>query len=49
MRRRDFIAGLAGMTALSAAARAQQTDGMRRIGVLTQYPDGDSATADEVI
>jgi putative tryptophan/tyrosine transport system substrate-binding protein len=45
MRRRDFIAGLAGMTALSAAAQAQQTDGMRRIGVLTQYPDGDPVAA----
>jgi len=34
MRRRDFIAGLAGATAWPHAARAQQTDRMRRIGVL---------------
>jgi len=31
MRRREFIAGLAGATAWALAARAQQADRMRRI------------------
>ena len=34
MRRREFIAGLAGSAAAALAARAQQPDRMRRIGVL---------------
>jgi putative ABC transport system substrate-binding protein len=34
MRRREFIAGFAGATALPFAARAQQGDRVRRIGVL---------------
>jgi putative ABC transport system substrate-binding protein len=34
MRRRDFIAGLAGAAALPLAARAQQAERMRRIGII---------------
>src|SRR5438270_1688225 len=41
MRRRDFIAGIAGSAALPLAARAQQGDRMRRIGVLVAYAEGD--------
>jgi hypothetical protein len=34
MRRRDFVAGLSGMATWSLAARAQQGERMRRVGVL---------------
>jgi putative ABC transport system substrate-binding protein len=34
MRRREFIAGLAGAAAWPVMARAQQAGGLRRIGVL---------------
>ena len=34
MKRREFIAGLAGATAWPLAVRAQQTNRIRRVGVL---------------
>jgi putative tryptophan/tyrosine transport system substrate-binding protein len=37
MRRREFIAGLAGAAAWSRAARAQQAGSVRRVGVLMGY------------
>jgi hypothetical protein len=42
MRRREFIALIAGMTAVFPRVRAQQTDRVRRIGVLM------STTADDL-
>jgi putative ABC transport system substrate-binding protein len=41
MRRRDFIAGLGSATALPLAARAQQGDRVRRIGVLLARDEND--------
>jgi putative ABC transport system substrate-binding protein len=41
IRRRDFIAGLGGVAAWPLAARAQQGDRMRRIGVLMSYDEDD--------
>jgi putative tryptophan/tyrosine transport system substrate-binding protein len=43
MRRREFIAGLGGAAAWPIAARAQQPDRVRRIGVLMAYDEDDPA------
>ncbi len=42
MRRREFVGAVMGMMALSFAARAQQPEQMRSVGVLMGFPENDS-------
>ena len=44
MRRREFIAGLGGTVVSPLTARAQQTERMRRVGILAAYSEKDTET-----
>ena len=48
IRRREFIAGLGGAVALPLAARAQQGDRVRRIGVLMGRDENDPVSKSDV-
>ena len=41
MRRREFIAGLGGAAVFPAVGRAQESDRVRRVGVLTGFAESD--------